>query len=94
MTHKDCQILFDAGKALLAKSGLARFNGQHFVACNDEPRFDKYWKAEFHPEFGRYIVWVLFSVGARKLGEGCMRLQWKGEGWPQANAGELSQYAL
>ena len=48
MTHTDCQILFDARKAPLEKSGLARFNGQHFVACNDKPRFDQYWKAEFH----------------------------------------------
>ena len=67
MTHADCQILFDAGKALLAKSGLAHFDGQHFVACNDKPRFDSYWEAEFHPEFGRYMAWVLFSVGAENL---------------------------
>ena len=67
MTHTDCQILFDAGKALLAKSGLAHFNGQHFVACNDKPRFDGYWEAEFHPVFGRYMAWVLLSVGAENL---------------------------
>ena len=67
MTHADCQILFDAGKALLAKSGLAHFDGRHFVACNDKPRFDSYWEAEFHPEFGRYMAWVLFSVGAENL---------------------------
>ena len=67
MTHTDCQALFDAGKALLEKSRLAHYNGQHFVASDDKAHFDKYWKAEFHPEFGRYMAWVLFSVGAENL---------------------------
>ena len=67
MSHTNCQILFDAGKALLVKSGLAHHNGQHFVACNDKLRFDKYWEATFHREFGRYMAWVLFSVGAENL---------------------------
>ena len=67
MTHTDCQVLFDASKALLEKSRLAHYNGQHFVASDDKARFDEYWKVEFHPEFGRYMAWVLFSVGAENL---------------------------
>lgn len=67
MTHTDCQILFEAGKVLLTKSGLAHYSGRHFVACNDERRFEEYWKTELHPEFGRYMAWILFSVGAENL---------------------------
>ena len=67
MSHTDCQMLFEAGKALLEKSGLARYSGPSFVASDDKERFDEYWKAEFHPEFGRYMAWVLFSVGAENL---------------------------
>ena len=67
MTHTDCQVLFDAGKALLEKSGLAHHNGRHFVASVDKARFDEYWQSEFHPDFGRYMAWVLFSVGSENL---------------------------
>ncbi len=67
MSHADCQILFEAGKALIEKSGLANYPGQEFVACEDEATFKKYWKENFHQEFGRYMAWVLFSVGAENL---------------------------
>ena len=67
MSHSDCQILFEAGKALVEKSGLANYYGQDFVAGDDEASFNKYWKANFHQEFGRYMSWVLFLVGAENL---------------------------
>ena len=67
MSHSDCQILFEAGKALVEKSGLVHYHGQHFVASDDKARFDRYWKEKFHSEFGRYMAWVLFSVGAENL---------------------------
>ena len=67
MSHTDCQILFDAGKALIEKSGLAHYCGQNFLACDDEGAFNKYWEENFHEEFGRYMAWVLFSVGAENL---------------------------
>ena len=67
MSHADCQILFEAGKALVEKSGLATYCGQDFVACDDESAFNKYWKENFHQEFGRYMAWVLFLVGAENL---------------------------
>ena len=67
MSHSDCQVLFKAGKALVEKSGLAHYHSQHFVAVGDKERFDRYWKKEFHLEFGRYMAWVLFSVGAENL---------------------------
>ena len=67
MSHSDCQILFEAGKALVEKSGLVHYHGQHFVGSDDKARFDRYWKEQFHSEFGRYMAWVLFSVGAENL---------------------------
>ena len=67
MDHADCGLLFEAGKALVEKSGLARFGGSYFLAASDKPAFDDYWKAEFDSSFGRYMAWVLFSVGAENL---------------------------
>lgn len=67
MSHSDCQVLFNAGKALVEKSGLAHYDKQHFVAVANKDRFDSYWKLKFHLEFGRYMAWVLFSVGAENL---------------------------
>ena len=67
MNHADCQILFEAGKALVEKSGLANYCGPHFVACVNQAAFNEYWEEEFHPAFGRYMAWVLFSVGAENL---------------------------
>jgi len=60
-------MLFEAGSALVRKSGLAHYGGKHFVAGNDRARFEEYWEKEFHPQFGRYMAWVLFSVGAENL---------------------------
>ena len=31
MSHSDCQLLFEAGKALVEKSSLARYSGPYFV---------------------------------------------------------------
>ena len=67
MNHSDCQIIFEAGKALVEKSGLARYCDPYFVACEDREGFDEYWKEGFHPKFGRYMAWVLFAVGAENL---------------------------
>lgn len=67
MNHQSCDILFEAGRALVEKSGLASYNGSQFVACDNEESFDKHWKEVFHPTFGRYMAWVLFSVGAESL---------------------------
>ena len=67
MSHVDCQIIFEAGKSLVEKSGLAHYCGQDFVACDNETAFDEYWKKSFHQEFGRYMTWVLFLVGAENL---------------------------
>ena len=67
MSHAGCEILFQAGKALVEKSGLAHYSDPCFVACDNKARFDEHWGAAFHPEFGRYMAWVLFSVGAENL---------------------------
>ena len=67
MSHSDCQLLFEAGQALVQKSGLARYSGPNFVACEDREGFNEYWKEGFHLKFGRYMAWVLFVVGAENL---------------------------
>lgn len=67
MRHADCDNLFEAAKALIQKSRLAGFDGEYFVAATDIEEFKRYWKREFHPDFGRYMAWVLFSVGAENL---------------------------
>ena len=67
MKHKSCQHLFEAGKALVEKSGLANYCGPHFIACDSQAALSHYWQSEFHTTFGRYMAWVLFSVGAENL---------------------------
>ena len=72
MDHSKCRPLFEASKALLGKSGLVRWNDQTGMFApkhpsNNDSEFEKFWKARFHQEFGRYIAWVLFSVGAENL---------------------------
>ena len=56
MDHTNCRVLFEAGKALGEKSGLAHYCGLHFVAREDKAVFDDYWKEDFHPTFGRYMA--------------------------------------
>ena len=69
MSHCRCEELFQAGTALLEKSRLVRFCGKdrRFYSCDDQTAFEKYHKNKFHETFGRYMVWVLFSVGAENL---------------------------
>ena len=67
MSHVDCRIIFEAGKSLVEKSGLAHYYCQDFVACDNETAFDEYWEKSFHQEFGRYMTWVLFLVGAENM---------------------------
>ena len=72
MNHAKCDTLLEASKALLRKSGLARWDDQTFAfvpmyPSNEDYEFEEYWKGEFHSRFGRYMAWVLFSVGAENL---------------------------
>ena len=69
MSHHSCEELFQAGTALLAKSGLVRYcvQDKKFYSCEDKKAFEKYHRKKFHEEFGRYMAWVLFSVGAENL---------------------------
>ena len=67
MNHDECRLLFNAGKALIEKSGLAKYDSTKFVACEDGQAFEDYWKSNFDSEFGRYMAWVLFVVGAENL---------------------------
>ena len=67
MTHYDCGNLFEAGKSLLEKSGLVSYCEPAFLGNNNEDGFEEYWEENFDPEFGRYMAWVWFSVGAENL---------------------------
>ena len=69
---RHCKPLFEAGKALLVKSGLVGWDDQAFEFAPKYPdqsdeAFEAYWKKEFHCEFGRYMAWVLFGVGWENL---------------------------
>ena len=72
VNHAKCDTLLEASKALLRKSGLARWDDQTFAFVpmypgNEDYEFEEHWKEEFHSRFGRYMAWVLFSVGAENL---------------------------
>ena len=67
MKHCDCRKLFGAGKSLLEKSRLVHYGGDSFVGNSDENDFEKYWGDNFDRDFGRYMAWVWFSVGAENL---------------------------
>ena len=66
MSYSECKRLFEASKALVEKSGLAHWNGNTFEP-EDEFDFEQYCKKTFDPRFGRYMAWVLFSVGGENL---------------------------
>ena len=66
--------LFGVSIALIEKSGLAKFNDGCFKAETCEAKFEKYWESRFHKEYGRYMVWILFEVGAENLAKAaCVR---------------------
>ena len=72
MDHSDCNLLFEAGQALLVKSGLVCWDDQTFAFApryegDNDSKFEKWWKEAFHPTFGRYMAWVLFAVGSENL---------------------------
>ena len=72
MDHSKCRPLFEASKALLRKSGLSCWSEQTVAFAptyqgKNDCEFEKFCKSKFHPKFGRYIAWLLFSVGAENL---------------------------
>ena len=67
MIHDECRPIFESSKILLVKSGLVGFSRNCFVAKEPEKEFEKYWARDFDPEYGRYMAWVWFSVGAENL---------------------------
>ena len=67
MTHSECRDLFGSSRTLLVKSGLVSYSGSDFVANDNECEFENYWARTFDAEFGRYMAWVWFSVGAENL---------------------------
>ncbi len=71
MAHSTCGQMFNAGKTLLEQSGLVVWTadgdfGSKYPGLND-CQFEKCAAKRFGGEFGRYISWVMFSVGAENL---------------------------
>ena len=67
MNHHECGNLFLAAKALMEKSRLVLYQGGSFHACTDESAFEKYVGEKLDPQYGRYMAWLMFSVGAENL---------------------------
>ena len=67
MNHLECGKLFLAAKTLMEKSCLVLYQGSSFHACTDESAFEEYVSEKLDPQFGRYMAWLLFSVGAENL---------------------------
>ena len=83
MNHYECQSLFRSGRSLLQNSGLVRYCNHSFVAERNEDDFEEYWTHNFDPDFGRYMAWVWFSVGAENLVKGALVCNGLMEGKPQ-----------
>ena len=67
MNHYECGNLFGASKSLLEGSGLVRNCGDSFACNSDQEGLERWWSGSFDAEFGRYMAWVWFSVGAENL---------------------------
>ena len=48
-------------------SGLVRYSNDTLVCNSDEEGLVKCWRENFDQDFGRYMAWVWFSVGADNL---------------------------
>ena len=51
----------------MEKSRLVLYQDGSFHACTDESAFEKYVGDQLDPQYGRYMAWVLLSVGAENL---------------------------
>lgn len=67
MSHYECEKLFEASRHLLEGSELVRYCAGSFSSDGDEEGLETRWKERFDPDFGRYMAWVWFSVGAENL---------------------------
>ena len=72
MSHYECGNLFRASKSLLEGSGLVRYSGDCFVGTGDQEGLEKCWRDKFDQDFGRYMAWVWFSVGAENLAKAAL----------------------
>ena len=72
MNHDECGNLFGASRSLLKGSGLVQWNGDSFVCNGAEDDLEQCWKDSFDPQFGRYMAWVWFSVGAENLAKAAL----------------------
>ena len=72
MSHYECGNIFRASKALLVGSGLVRYSHDTFVCNSDEEDLERRWGEDFDQDFGRYMAWVWFSVGAENLAKAAL----------------------
>ncbi len=83
MIHNECGNLFRAGRTLLERSRLVRYGEHAFVGETDEDWVEAYWKNNFDSDFGRYMAWVWFSVGAENLAKAALVCNGLLQGKPQ-----------
>ena len=67
MSHCECAKLFEASRSLLEGSRLIRYSSGTFFSDDDEEALETYWRENFDQDFGRYMAWVWFAVGAENL---------------------------
>ena len=92
MNHDVCGNLFLAAKALIEKSHLVLFQDASFHACTDECAFEEYVGEQLDPQYGRYMAWVLFSVGAENLVKGACVCSGRVPESPTGDYGTLGAY--
>jgi hypothetical protein len=83
MNHNECGNLFGASKSLLEGSGLVHYCGDSFVSNSNEEELEKCWRENLDRDFGRYMAWVWFSVGAENLVKAALVCNGLLEGKPQ-----------
>ena len=67
MNHYECGKLFEASRSLLEGSRLVRYSSGAFVSNGNQEGLEAYWRENFNRDFGRYMAWVWFAVGAENL---------------------------
>ena len=74
MDQSEGNLLFEAGQALLVKSGLVCWDDPTFTFApryqgDNDSEFEKWWKQTFHPKFGRYMAWAKAGQPPGTLGK-------------------------
>ena len=74
---------FRSRQESVGKSGIILYCGHSFVCNNHEDKLEEYWGENFDRDFGRYMAWVWFSVGAENLAKAALVCNGLLDGKPQ-----------